>query len=315
MTRDTFARPRPMVVLLVVVLSLGWGVTWPIMKIALSEFPLWTFRAVSCLAAGLCLLGFAGLARGTFLPRSSEWVRLTLAALCNVTGWHIFVSYGVMIVPAGHAAMLAYTMPLWVVVLGTGLLGQPIEMQSVAGLVLGLVGILTLVLPDLGSLGDAPLGAGMILLGALSWAIGTLIQKHYGTGLSTLANTGWQLVLGSIPLALLAPMVEDLHVPQASGRAWAAAIHITLVALVLCYFLWFKIVSLMSASRASISTLLVPALGIVSGALFLDEPLGWRELFALALIAGAVVLVLAPPIRRIEKARPAPVSPAQEEAQ
>jgi drug/metabolite transporter (DMT)-like permease len=304
MTREIFARPRPMVVLLVVVLSVGWGVTWPIMKIALSEFPLWTFRAVSCFVAGLCLLGFAGFSKGAFMPRSSEWGRLTLAALCNVTGWHIFVSYGVQIVPAGHAAMLAYTMPLWVVMLGTGLLGQPLEVQSVAGLVLGLAGISTLILPDLGSLGDAPLGAGMILLAALSWAIGTLIQKHYGTGLSTLASTGWQLVLGAIPIALLAPMVEDVHFPQASGRAWAAAIYITLLSLVLCYFIWFKIVSLMSASRASISTLLVPALGIVSGALFLDEPLGWRELFALALIAGAVILVLAPPIRRIEKIEP-----------
>jgi drug/metabolite transporter (DMT)-like permease len=296
MTRDAFTRPGLLVIILVAFLSVGWGLTWPIMKIALSEFPLWTFRAASCLTAGLCLLGFAGLAKGAFMPRSSEWVRLTLAALCNVTGWHILVSYGVQIVPAGHAAMIAYTMPLWVVVLGTGLLGQSLTVPSIGGVALGLAGIVTLVLPDLGSLSRSPIGVGLILLGALSWATGTLIQKHYGTGLSTLASTGWQLVLGSVPLALLAPVIEDVHFPQASGRAWAAAVYITLVGLVLCFFLWFKIVSLTSASSAAISTLLVPALGTVSGALFLNEGLGWREFAGLAFISGAVFLVLVPPV-------------------
>ena len=296
MTRDAFTQPGLLVIILVALLSVGWGLTWPTMKIALSEFPLWTFRAASCLAAGLCLLGFAGLAKGAFMPRSSEWVRLTLAALCNVTGWQILVSYGVQIVPAGHAAMIAYTMPLWVVVLGAGLLGQSLDVPSIAGVALGLAGILTLVLPDLGSLSHSPIGVGLILLGALSWATGTLIQKHYGTGLSTLASTGWQLVLGSVPIALLAPFIEDVHVPQASGRAWAAAVYITFVGLVLCFFLWFKIVSLTSASSASISTLLVPALGTVSGALFLNEGLGWREFAGLAFISGAVFLVLVSPV-------------------
>ena len=304
MTPDAFIRPRLMVIVLVAFLSIGWGLTWPSMKIALSEFPLWTFRAFSCFAAGLCLLGIAGLAKGPFMPRSSEWARLTLAALCNVTGWHIFVSYGVQIVPAGHAALLAYTMPLWVVVLSTGLLDQPLEVPSIAGVALGLTGILTLVLPDLGSLSHAPIGVGLILLGALSWAIGTLIQKHYGTGLSTLASTGWQLVLGSLPIALLAPVMEDVHFPQASGRAWAAAIYITLVGLVLCFFLWFKLVSLTSASNASIGALLVPAFGTGCGALFLNEGFGWREVIAFAFIGGAVVLVLAPPV---QKSSPAPV--------
>jgi drug/metabolite transporter (DMT)-like permease len=189
-------------------------------------------------------------------------------------------------------------------VLSTGLLDQPLEVPSIAGVALGLTGILTLVLPDLGSLSHAPIGVGLILLGALSWAIGTLIQKHYGTGLSTLASTGWQLVLGSLPIALLAPVMEDVHFPQASGRAWAAAVYITLVGLVLCFFLWFKLVSLTSASRASISALLVPAFGTGCGALFLNEGFGWREVFAFAFIGGAVVLVLAPPV---QKSSPAPV--------
>lgn len=286
---------RPLVFILVALLSIGWGFSWPMMKMALSEFPIWTFRAVSCLSAGLALLGLARLAGGRLMPSPGEWRGVALAAFCNVTAWHMLVGYGVILVASGHAAVLAYTMPLWVVVLGAVFLGQPLEMPSVAGLILGLAGIVTLVAPDFDTLREAPLGAALILLGAMAWAAGTLIQKRLKTGLPTLALTGWQLVLGSVPILLLAPVIEGFAFPAVSARAWVAGVYITIVALVICYFLWFKIVSLMPASRASISMLLVPALGVISGALFLDEAFGWREALALCCIASALVLVLAVP--------------------
>jgi drug/metabolite transporter (DMT)-like permease len=289
------ARSQPLVFLLVALLSLGWGFSWPMMKMALSEFPIWTFRAVSCLSAGLALLGLARLAGGRLMPAHGEWRGVALAAFCNVTAWHMLVGYGVVLVASGHAAVLAYTMPLWVVVFGSVFLGQPLEPRSIAGLILGLAGIVILAAPDFGTLSEAPLGAALILLGAIAWAAGTLIQKHLKTGLSTLALTGWQLVLGSIPILLPAPFIEGLALPAVSARAWAAGVYITAVALVVCYFLWFKIVSLMPASRASISMLLTPALGVISGALFLDEAFGWREILALGFIAAALVLVLAVP--------------------
>jgi drug/metabolite transporter (DMT)-like permease len=289
---------RPMLILLIAALSLGWGLSWPMMKIALSEFPVWTFRAISCLSAGLCVLALARLSQGRHVPSAPEWGRVMLAALFNVTGWQMFVGYGVPLVPAGHAAVLAYTMPLWVVLIGTGFLGAPIELATFAGLVLGLAGVAILISPDFVAIGEAPIGVVLVLLGAFCWAVGTLVQKRNRTGLSTLAVTGWQLVLGSLPILLLAPVIEGMHIPNVSGRAWASGLYITLIALVLCYFLWFKIVSLMPAGRAAISTLLVPALGVASGALFLGEPFGLRELFALALIAAALALVLAPPVRQ-----------------
>jgi drug/metabolite transporter (DMT)-like permease len=299
MPRDTSIKFPLLVAALVAGLSIGWGVSWPMMKIALSEFPIWTFRAWSCLAAGMCLLGLARLSGGTLLPPAGEWQGLILASLCNVTAWHMAVGYGVVLVASGHAALLAYTMPLWVVLLGTVFLRQPLDLQSIMGMMLGLAGILTLVSADLATLGKAPAGVMLILLGAIAWAAGTLIQKHRRTELSTVALSGWQLVIGSVPIFIVMPFVEGVRIPNVSGHAWAAGVYLTFVALVICYFLWFKIVSLMPANRASISALLVPAVGIASGALFLDEPFGWREVLALALVAAALVFVLiVPPEKR-----------------
>lgn len=298
MPRDVSAKFPLLILFLVASLSIGWGVSWPMMKIALSEFPIWTFRAWSCLAAGMCLLGLARLSGRTLLPPAGEWPGLTLAALCNVTAWHMFVGYGVVLVASGHAAVLAYTMPLWVVLLGTVFLREPLELQSVMGMTLGLAGILTLVSADFATLGKAPAGALLILFGAIAWATGTLIQKHRRTVLPTLALSGWQLVIGSVPIFIVMPFIDGVRVPNVSAQAWAAGAYLTFVALVVCYFLWFKIVSLMSANRASISALLVPAVGVASGALFLDEPFGWREILALAFVAAALALVLTVPAEK-----------------
>jgi len=298
MTPGTSSKFPLLIVVLIAALSIGWGLSWPMMKIALSEFPVWTFRAWSCLFAGLCLLGLARLSGGPLMPPSREWLGLSLAALCNVTAWHMFVGYGVVLVASGHAAVLAYTMPLWVVVLGTVFLREPLELQSVIGMALGLAGILTLVSADFETLGKAPAGAFLILFGAMAWAAGTLIQKHRRTVLPTLALSGWQLVIGSIPIFLVMPFVEGVHLPQVSWEAWAAGAYLTVVALVVCYFVWFKIVSLMSANRASISALLVPAFGVVSGALVLGEPIGWREALALVFVVAALILVLTVPAEK-----------------
>jgi drug/metabolite transporter (DMT)-like permease len=297
-TRTAAGAYPPIVFVLVAALSLGWGSSWPMMKIALSEFPIWTFRAWSCLAAGLCLLALARLSGGRLAAGEGEWRGLTLAALCNVTAWHMLIGYGIPLVASGHAAVLAYTMPLWVVVLGALFFRQKLELPSIAGLMFGLAGIFTLLAPDLASFGEAPLGAGLILLGALAWALGTLIQKNLRSSLPTLAFTGWQLVIGSLPILALMPFVEGFIVPQVSTAAWLAGAYITLVALVLCYYLWFKIVSLLPASQASISMLLVPALGVANGALFLGEPFGWREILALGFIVAALALVLVLPAAR-----------------
>ena len=295
MTLDASIRRPLLISILIAALSIGWGVSWPMMKIALREFPIWTFRAWSCLAAGMCLLGLARLSGGTLRPPAGEWRGLILAALCNVTAWHMLVGYGVVLVASGHAAVLAYTMPLWVVLLGAMFLKQPLEPQSVIGLALGLAAILTLVSADLATLGNAPAGTVLILLGAIAWATGTLIQKHRRTVLSTLALSGWQLVIGSVPMFIVMPFIEGLQVPTVSREAWLAGAYLTFIALVICYFLWFKILSLMPAGRASISALLVPGVGVASGALFLDEPFGLREVLALAFIAAALVFALIVP--------------------
>lgn len=277
---------------LIVAMAIAWGLNWQAMKVAVAELPVWSFRAVTTVIGGACLLGLARLFHKNTTPPPEEWRGLALTALFNVTGWHMLVAYGLLIVASGHASILAFTMPLWVVVLDRAIYGVRISRRSAVALVLGLAGVIVLLGRDYAALGREPLGAALVLLAAVSWAIGTLIHKRRRTVLPTLAIAGWQLLIGALPMVAMVPLVEGVAWPRASAAAWLGAGYVTFIALIVGFVSWFTIVKIMPINIASISTLLVPVVGVIGGAVLLDEPLGSREIVAMLLISSALALVL-----------------------
>jgi drug/metabolite transporter (DMT)-like permease len=285
-------------------LALGWGLNWPVMKVALAEIPLWHFRVGTCLVAGSALLALARLLGNAIAPPPEEWRGLTLSALFNVTVWHVFAAYALLLIPSGHAAVLAFTMPLWAVLFDRLWFGERISRRNAVALGLGVAGIIVLLARGYAQISEAPLGAVLVLVAAIGWAIGTLIQKHRRSSLTPVAMAGWQILIGSLPMIAIMPIVEGVHWPQASALAWVATAYTTFVALVFSYFAWYSIVRLMPVNVASISSLLVPVVGVCAGAILLGEPFGWREVLALLLIGTALALVLVIPQRRVSASRP-----------
>jgi len=279
-------------------LALGWGMNWPAMKVALAEIPLWHFRVGTCLVAGTLLLAIARWLGNTVAPPPDEWRGLALSSLFNVTVWHVFVAYGLLYVPSGHASVLAFTMPLWAVLLDRLVFGERISRRNGVALLLGVAGVLVLLGRGYAQVSEAPLGAALVLVAAIGWAIGTLIQKKRRSTLMPVATAGWQILIGSLPMIAIMPLVEGVQWPRPSALAWMATAYTTFVALVFSYFAWFSIVRLMPVNVASISSLLVPVVGVCAGAILLDEPFGWREILALLLIGTALAMVLVIPQRK-----------------
>lgn len=279
-------------------LAIGWGLNWPMMKIGLAEFPLWTFRGSACFIAGLCLLAIARAAGEPVMPPPGEWRGIGWAALFNITLWQVFIAFGLRLVGSGQAAVLAFTMPLWTVFLAWLILREPLGLRGVAALGLGMAAIAVLLSRDAAAVVHAPAGSALIVAGAVAWAMGTVIQKRRRLSLNAMALAGWQLTVGALPMLAMIPLLEPLRLPDVSARAWVALVYTTFVALVFCYAAWFQVVRLMPMTVAAISILLVPAVGVVSGALMLGEPLGLSEVAALVLIGAALSLVLLLPARR-----------------
>lgn len=281
--------------LLLAGLTLGWGVNWPVMKISLTEIPPWTYRGITGVFGSFGLVLAALLFRAPLRVSRSEWRPLIFAALLNVSIWQVSVAYGIRLMASGNAAVLAFTMPLWAVALSSLVLGERVGPRRLAGLALGMAAIVLLLSGDFDSLGVSPFGVVLILLGALSWAAGVVLIKQVRWSMPVLSLTVWTVGLGSVPVVILAGLVEGYHIPEASAAAWIATAFTIVVPFVLCYLAWFKIMALLPAAVAAISTLMVPVVGVVSGALMLGEEPGWRGFGALALVTAGLALVLVVP--------------------
>jgi drug/metabolite transporter (DMT)-like permease len=292
--RASEQRVSPFGVALLVALTLDWGVSWPMMKACVEAISPWTFRTLTTIVPGVVVL-IALAAIGVDIripPRRLPW--LMLLAVVNVTAWMMFSAFALTLLPAGRSSIIAYTMPLWSVILGAIFLRETISRLKLLGLASGLSGLAVLIGPDLLDLGTSPVGAGLMILGALCWSTGIVLMKLRPWHMPVWSFSGWQLVLGGLPAGLGAIFLESGAFAPFGWREWGALAYVLLVGVIVGNFLWFKIVSLLPASIASIGTMAIPVVGVVSSLLLLGEPVGWREIVALTLVVLALVAVVSP---------------------
>jgi drug/metabolite transporter (DMT)-like permease len=287
--------------LLLVALTVLWGSNWPAMKLAVRELDPWTFRTVCLLVGGGGLLALVRAGGSSLRVPRRERGRLVLVALFNITGWHLCSAYGLTLVAAGRGAIIAYTMPLWTVLFGRLLLGERVGRSRLVALGLGLAAMAVLVAPDVRALWTAPAGTFLMLAAAASWGLGTVLTKASHWTIPIAVLTGWQIVLGGLPIALGAALraagtwltAPDLALPPGltSGAVLGVA-YATFVGVIFCHWAWFRIVAILPAAVAAIGTLGVPIVGVLASALVLGETVGPAELLALVLVVAALGILL-----------------------
>jgi len=111
-------RVSPKVLALLALLTLVWGTNWPLFRIALDELPVLTFRSITMIVGTLMLTAILLLRGESFAVPKGKWPALIAASAMNILIWNIATSLAVLYIPSGHASVLAYTMPLWVALLG-----------------------------------------------------------------------------------------------------------------------------------------------------------------------------------------------------
>ena len=289
---------------LLAALSLFWGLNWPAMKLALTEIPVWPLRSLCLIGGGVALLAISAASGRSLRIATGEFRPLVICTLFNVVGWQLFTGYGVSLMEAGRASIIAFTMPVWAALLGGFILGERTPLRRWFALGLGMSGLAVLMGPDLFKVGKSPLGALMMLGAAISWAIGTVLLKRTAWSLPTAALTGWQLMLAAVPITIGAVILGDAPDPSSlSPTAIGATLYIILVPMIFCHWAWFKVVALFPAAVAAIGTLAIPIVGVLSSALILGEAIGLREILALGLVSAALVMVLLLPALRPSGAR------------
>jgi drug/metabolite transporter (DMT)-like permease len=288
--------PRRALVLLVI-LTLVWGTNWPLFPLAVREISVWTFRSVSLIGAGLLLLAIARLRGDSLTIRRRHWSTVLLASVCYLLVWNIASTYSAILIPSGQSAVLGFTMPLWAGLLSWLVLGQRPGPRLLLAIVLGGLGVTLLMVPNFGAYAEAPLGLLLGLSAGLGWAVGTLILKQRPVEAPIMVLTGWQLLVTSVPVTIAAFALGDGEWFMPDWESIAVIAWITIVPMSIGNACWFAIVGLLPANVAGLSSVMVPVVAMVSGAIVHGEPLGPVQLVAMACSVAGLALALLRPTR------------------
>ena len=288
------AVPRRALVLLAV-LTLVWGTNWPLFPIAVREVSVWTFRSIGVSMGGIMLLGFAA-ARGQSLtiPRR-YWRTVVLATFCYLVVWNIASTYAALLLPSGQAAVLGFTMPLWSTLISWAVLGERMSKRTWIAVLLGALAVVLLMVPSFKAYANAPLGLAWGLGAGVSWAIGTLILKRGNVDVPATVLVGWQLLLTAVPLTIGAFVFGDGKWFMPSWQSILVIGYIAIVPMGIGNLCWFSIVGLLPANIAGLSSIMVPMVAMVTGALAVGEPLGPMQVLAMVCCVVSLGLVLLKP--------------------
>jgi drug/metabolite transporter (DMT)-like permease len=285
---------------MLVFLSLAWGLTWPAMRIALSDIPPFTMRATSLAIGTVALFALARL-QGTRMRIKRRVARLHVLVIClfNIVIFSMCTVFAQLYAPTSRVAMLVYTMPIWASLLARVMLGERFTPTGSVALALCCIGMAILIYPL--ALHGVPIGILLALSGAVAWAAGTVYMKWSEVDVEPMALAVWQGVIGFFILGACIPIFQGpVHLLDAHRDALLGLLFSGLFGSGVAYFLWYKVVQLVPAMTASLGVLSAPVIGVISSAIILGERPTIPDIvgFVLIFLASACVL-LQPQGRRI----------------
>jgi drug/metabolite transporter (DMT)-like permease len=289
---------------MLVALCLGWGVTWPIIRIALDEIPPLSFRVSTALIGAFTLIALVKLqGQSLRIANRSAWPHVFVAGILNVACFSLFSAFAQLHAATSRVAIIAYTMPIWTILLARPILGERLNLARTAGLILCIAGMSVLIYPLAGS--GIPGGILLALGAAVTWAAGTVYVKWAQIDGDPNAVTAWQLIIAFLSIAIWVPIFEgSLHVWPVHWKSLFALVFTGLVGSGIAYYLWFESVRQLPAMTASLGVLSVPAIGVVASMIILGEQPTITDFVGFALIFLASACVLLRPDERVVETAP-----------
>jgi drug/metabolite transporter (DMT)-like permease len=280
-------------ILLLVLLSLAWGLSWPAIRIALDEVAPWTVRVVGYATGTLFMFAIVQLqGRKASLP-PGVYGHVIISAVLNILGFGLLTTFAQLHVMTARVVIVSYSMPVWASLMAWLLLGERLNTASVVGLLLCVSGLTVLVYP-VAFTGD-PIGLLLALGAALSWAAGTIYVKWARVPGDRVVMTAWQLAVSFVVTAIGVVAFEG--VPHLWPLSWPVLLALAFhgpVGTGIAYFLWFSIIGRMPAATASLGSLCVPVVGILSSVILLGERPSVADAIGFTLIFAAATTVLLP---------------------
>jgi drug/metabolite transporter (DMT)-like permease len=223
-----------------------------------------------------------------------QWGSAAVIGLALLLGGNGLVSIAEKRIPSGVAAVLVATVPTWAALLGAVFRLERVTIRHAIGLALGFVGVGILVVGH-GSGRIDGVGVLTVVIGALSWAAGSVWAPRAPTVRRPLVMTGMEMVCGGIGCAVVGLArgeAADFHPAAVPARSWIALAYLVVFGSMVAYTAYVWLLHNARLSLVTTYTYVNPLVAVALGAIILGESLSLRTLLASAAIIVGVMLII-----------------------
>lgn len=290
-----------------------WGTAMVAMKSAIPNTTPFFVAGVRLVPAGLLVLAAAHLA-GRPQPKSPKaWLWISIFGLVDAAMFQGFLAQGLVRTGAGLGSVMIDSQPLAVAILCRFLFAEQIGIWGWLGLLAGVLGISCIGLPDewvlelfqgqFSSINQALVpgqnlatllfqsGEWLMLLAALSMAVGTVTIRKVSQYADPVVATGWHMILGGLPLFALSALNETQQWQNLDLAGWLGLAYSTIFGSAIAYGLFFYFASSGNLTSLSALTFLTPVFALLFGNLFLGEILSPLQTTGVCLTLVSIYLI------------------------
>jgi drug/metabolite transporter (DMT)-like permease len=276
------------------VLILFWAANWTLIKGAYrfmspASFVLWRFCGAAVVMAVM-----TAASRQPLVPRKGERFWMAVIGILQI-GLCLGVSaFGLAYVGPGRAAVLIYTMQLWALPLGWLIAGERVSRLSLLGGIVVTAGLMIFLNPALVNWHDSHvlIGNGLVLVSALSWAIGACLYRRYQWQTSFWTQTFWQVLWSGILVAVTVPLLGPRPSFPWNFTVTGVLLFNWFGATVLCYFWWAKVLSVLRAAHAGQLLALTPIVAVLISTALTGERFTFSIGLSIVLISLGICLAV-----------------------
>ncbi len=279
---------------LLALLTLVWGFNWPVMKLGVTDFPPLTFRSL-CLWLGLPVVAAVMVTRKVpFKVSRQDYREVFWLAMTNLVIWNVLIILAIKYLSSGRSAILGYTMPIFSALLGAWFFGTRLRLRNWIGVAAAALGVGLLLWNEMANLSGQPLAVLGALAAAATWAYGTQLMRNTRLVVPTLTLAFWMMLITALAMTVLCVALEYPQWQMPSGRTWFAIAYNAVLVFGFAQAVWLTLARTLPPIASTLSVMMIPILGVFSGALGLGEQLHWQDWTAVGLMVVSMVSVLAP---------------------
>lgn len=278
-----------------------WGSTYLGIRVAVETIPPFMLSATRSFVAGILLFAFArwrGRGQRRPLPSRQEWTAAVLMGFLMFVMGNALLSWAETRIDSGLAALVVGAIPLWVVILERFKPWEgrkEVTLQKGLGVAVGLAGLGLLVWPgaSTGGVRMDPLAIGLLMIGSMGWAVGTVIAPVLKQAKDKMENAAMSMLTGGVMvLAIALIRGERLVLGDVSARSWVSWVYLVIFGSMIAYSAYVWLVAHVEAGKIATYALVNPIVAVFLGWLLVGEQVTARMLIATVIIIAGLTLTL-----------------------